>query len=65
MIIGGILNLFLIFIIFERQRERRSMSRGGGEKERERRRQNPKQAPGCKLSAQSQLQGSNSGTMRS
>ena len=46
--------------IFETQRERQSMSRGGAERERET--QNPKQAPGSKLSAQSPTRGSNSRT---
>ena len=45
--------------IFERERERQrqSMSRGGAETEMET--QNPKQAPGSKLSAQSLMRGSN------
>ena len=36
-----------------------------GEAEREREAENPKQAPGSELSAQSPMQGSNSSTMRS
>ena len=44
--------------IFER--ERQGMSRGGAEKET----QNPKQAPGSELSAQSPTRGSNSQTAR-
>ena len=40
----------------ERERERASEPVGEGQRERE----NPKQAPGCKLSAQSLTRGSNS-----
>ena len=36
-----------------------------GEEQRERETQNPKQAPGSELSAQSPMQGSNSKTVRS
>ena len=36
----------------------------GGEGQRERETQNPKQAPGCELSAQSLMRGLNSGTVR-
>ena len=43
------------------ERERQSVSRGGAERET----QNPKQAPGPELSAQSPMQGSNSRTTRS
>ena len=46
-----------------RERERQTMSRGGAERERET--QNPKQAPGSELSAQSPTRGSNSQTARS
>ena len=45
-----------MFIIFER--ERQSISGEGAERERET--QNPKQAPGSKLSAQTMMRGSNS-----
>ena len=44
-----------MFIYF---RKRKSMSRGGAERERET--QNPKQAPGSELSAQSPTRGLNS-----
>ena len=55
---------FLMFLfIFERERERQSVSRGGAE--RERKTQNPKQAPGSQLSAQSPTRSSNSQTARS
>ena len=47
----------------EKERERESMSRGGAERERET--QNPRQAPGSELSAQSLTRGSNSQTVRS
>ena len=46
--------------IFERERERES-SRGGAERET----QNPKQAPGSELSAQTSTWGLNSRTARS
>ena len=52
---------FNVLFIFERQRQ--STSGGGAERERET--QNPKQAPGSELSAQSPTLGSNSGTVRS
>ena len=45
----------------ERERERKRERRGGAE----RGRQNPKQAPGSKLSAQSLMWGSNPWTVRS
>ena len=41
------------------------MSGGGAERERERETQNPKQAPGSELSAQSPTRGSNPQTARS
>ena len=47
------------------ERERQNMSGGGAEREKERKTQNPKQAPVSELSAQSPMQGSNSGTIRS
>ena len=47
--------------IFEREKE--SMSKGGAERERET--QNPKQAPGSELSAQSPTRGLNPRTERS
>ena len=50
-----------MFIIFERQTDRTS----AGEGQRETETQNPKQAPGSKLSAQSLIQGSNPRTTRS
>ena len=57
--------LFIIFLMviyfWERERER-AWAR---EEQRERERQNPKQAPGSELSAQSWTRGSNSLTMRS
>ena len=49
--------------VFLRQRERDRMRVGEGQRERET--QNLKQAPGSELSAQSPMQGSNAGTMRS
>ena len=52
-----------MFIFFERERERERAS--GGVAEREGETQNPKQAPGPKLSAQSLTQGLNSKTARS
>ena len=48
--------------IFERERETECE---WGEGQRERETQNPKQAPGSELSAQSLMWGSNSRTMRS
>ena len=50
-------NVYLFLRERERERERR-MSRGGAERERET--QNPKQAPGSEVSAQSPTWGSNS-----
>ena len=56
------LKIFLMFLfIFETQRDRVL----AGEGQRERETQNPKQAPGSELSAQSPMWGSNSWTMRS
>ena len=46
-------------------RERNRQSAGGGGEEREKKTQNPKQAPGSELSAQSPTQGSNPRTVRS
>ena len=58
------LKIFLMFyFIFER--ERQSMSGGGTERERDMHTQNPKQAPGSELSAQSPTRGSNSQNARS
>ena len=55
-----LLLLFLCFdFIFERDRV------GAGEEQRERETQNPKQAPGYKLSAQSPMWGLNPRTVRS
>ena len=48
---------FLMFIIFERETERDREQAGEGQRERET--QNPKQAPGSELSAQSPMQGLN------
>ena len=48
--------LFYVLFIFERERERWCV----GEGQRERETQNPKQAPGSELSAQSPVRGSNS-----
>ena len=64
------LNNFLMFLcIFERKRQReRERERNRvcvGEEERERETQNLKKTPGSELSAQSQMPGSNSGTVRS
>ena len=57
--------LFFSLLFFSLQHlftfERQSMSRGGAERET----QNPKQAPGSELSAQSPTRGSNSQTVRS
>ena len=49
----------------ERERERDSTSGGGGRAETERETQNPEQAPGSELSAQSPTRGSNTPTVRS
>ena len=49
----------------ERERERETEHKQAGEGQRERETQNPKQAPGSELSAQSPMWGSNSGTVRS
>ena len=49
------------FFIFERERERERETKVGRGRER---RQNPKQAPGSKLSAQSPMWGSNPRTAR-
>ena len=43
----------MFLFIFEGERERQSMSGGGAERET----QNPKQPPGCELSAQSLMRG--------
>ena len=53
--------LKILFNVYFWGRERQSMSRGGSEREI----QNPKQALGSELSAQSSMWGSNSLTMRS
>ena len=58
------LKQFFTFI-FEREREREGERGRGGGAERERETQNPKQAPGSELSAQSPTWGSNSQVMRS
>ena len=50
--------------IFERERQREERKRVG-EGQRERETQNPKQAPGSELPAQSLTRGSNSWTVRS
>ena len=52
----------LIYFLRERDREKQNMSGGGAEREEI---QNPKQAPGSELTAQSPTQGSNSQTVRS
>ena len=54
--------IFLMFYLFLRERERQSMSAAGAERERDT--QNPEQAPGSELSAQSQTQGLNPQTVR-
>ena len=56
---------FLMFVYFLRGRKSVHKSRGGAERERERETQNLKQAPGSELSAQGQMWGSNSPTVRS
>ena len=53
--------LYVLFFMFEREPERHGASRGWAETQR----QNPKQAAGSKLSAQSPMRGWNSGTLRS
>ena len=53
---------FLMFILFMREIET-ELEWGEGQRERET--QNPRQAPGSELSAQSPMQGSNPQTMRS
>ena len=62
---GGTQTDKLIFFMFTyfRERDRQNMSGGGAERERET--QNPKQAPGSELSAQSPMRGLNSQTLRS
>ena len=52
-----------LFYFLEKERERDRVWAGEGQRERET--QNPKQAPGSELSAQSPTQGSNSQTVRS
>ena len=52
---------FNVLFIFKTERDRVR----AGEGQRERETQNPKQAPGSELSAQSPTQGSNSGIVRS
>ena len=54
-----------MFTYFERERERQRDRAQAGEGQREREAQNPKQAPGSELSAQSPTQGSNPQTVRS
>ena len=49
----------------ERERERERASARAGEGQRQRETQNPKEAPGIELSAQSPMQGSNSQITRS
>ena len=56
-------NFFFNVYLFLRDRERASEHEQGRGRERET--QNPKQAPGSELSAQSLMRGSNSQTMRS
>ena len=56
---GGFFFIFLLFILRERERERETEIEQGRGRERERETQNPKQAPGSELSAQSLMQGSN------
>ena len=51
----------MFLFIFEIETEHEQ----GRGRERERETQNPKQAPGSELSAQSPMRGSNSGTLRS
>ena len=57
---GAKIAFFILFFnvhsFFEKERERESMSMGGAE----RGTQNPKQAPGFELSAQSRIRGQNS-----
>ena len=59
------IKLFLIFLIFIFERERERERERAGEGQREREPQNPKQAPGSELSAQSPTRGSNPRTVRS
>ena len=54
--------IFFLFLMFIFERERQSTREKG---QRERETQNPKQAPGCELSAQSPMWGSNSRTVGS
>ena len=55
--------LFISIYLFLRERERDRVQAGEGQRERET--QNLKHAPGSELSAQNQMQGSNSQTVRS
>ena len=58
------ISFFFLMFIFERETETETRVRaGGGQRERET--QNPKQAPGSELSAQSPTRGSNSQAVRS
>ena len=57
------LNIFFNVYLFLRHRETEHERGGGGQREMET--QNPKQAPGSELSAQSPTRGSNSRTVRS
>ena len=56
---------FLLTFIFERERDRERDRAQTGKGKRERATQNPKQAPGSELSAQTPRQGSNPRTARS
>ena len=67
--VGGVIRIFFFnffnvyLFLTERERERERMGGEGAERQRET--QNPKQAPGSKLSAQSLTRGLNSQSMRS
>ena len=62
--LGFLLNFFDVYL-FMREREREKECEWERGRERERRRQNPKQAPGSELSAQSLTWGSSSQIVRS
>ena len=57
-------NFFNVYLLLRERHTQRAWT-GEGQRERERERQNPKQALGSELSAQSPMQGSNPQTMRS
>ena len=61
--VSGFVYLFFFMFIFEKEEDRDRVRVGEGQRERET--QNPKQAPGSELSAQSPMWGSGPRTVRS